>query len=55
VARLADALTPQGLCMLGAFETMIEQGSPFTMAPIKGFYERATRLPAPPVGLSARR
>lgn len=55
VARLADALTPHGLCMLGAFETMIEQGSPFTMAPIKGFYERATRQPAPPVGLSARR
>ncbi len=52
--RLADALAPDGLFMLGAFETTIGRSSPFSPDPDnKGFY-RSNRSQARPIGHLAR-
>lgn len=55
VTRLADALAPDGLFMLGAFETMLAQGGPFVPEPsARGFY-RVGSVDARPQGrLQAR-
>lgn len=55
VARLADALAPDGMFMLGAFETMLAQGGAFVPDPAaKGFYRLGTSIARPQGKLLAR-
>ena len=55
VARLADALAPDGMFMLGAFETMLAQGGPFVPDPqARGFYRVGTADLRPQGRLQAR-
>jgi chemotaxis protein methyltransferase CheR len=55
VTRLADALAPDGMFMLGAFETMLAQGGPFVPATLaRGFYRLGTAAARPQGRLQAR-
>jgi chemotaxis protein methyltransferase CheR len=55
-ARLAGAMAPHGLAMVGAFETMIGHGEHFApCSNVRGFYRRADKVERPMSMLASRR